>query len=253
MKVIEFEDVDFSYNSSPVLEGLELAVRAGEFIAVLGPNGAGKSTMLKLILGLLKPLRGSVRVLGFEAFRERKKFIDKIGYLPQREDLILEAPLSVLEVVKLPMMAKGKKVSREEVRRVLSVVGMDGMERKLFKELSGGQQQKVLLARALLSDPDILLLDEPFNGVDVPSQKKIIGILSEMRSKGKTVIVVVHNVNPLLHEIDRVVLLNRRIIACGKPNEVFSEENIVKAYGASIPVLICEDGFTHPLYGDQHG
>lgn len=253
MKVIEFEDVDFSYNSSPVLEGVELAVRAGEFIAVLGPNGAGKSTMLKLILGLLKPLRGSVRVLGFEAFKERKKFIDKIGYLPQREDLILEAPLSVLEVVKLPMMAKGRKVSREEVRRVLSVVGMDGMERKLFKELSGGQQQKVLLARALLPDPDILLLDEPFNGVDVPSQKKIIGILSEMRSKGKTVIVVVHNINPLLHEIDRVVLLNRKIIACGKPNEVFSEENIVKAYGASIPVLICEDGFTHPLYGDQHG
>ncbi|KUJ93968.1 MULTISPECIES: metal ABC transporter ATP-binding protein [Archaeoglobus] len=253
MKVIEFYDVSFSYNSSEVLSDLNLGIGRGEFVAVLGPNGAGKSTMLRLILGLLKPTKGTVKVLGYNAFDERDKFVGRVGYLPQREEILLEAPLTVSQVIKLPLLARGKKVGDSKLREALSMVGLDGFEDKLFSELSGGQQQKVLLARALISDPEILLLDEPFNGVDVPSQEKIVEVLAEMSSKGKTVVAVVHNINPLLHNIDRVVLLNRRIIAAGKPNEVFSEENIIKAYGTSIPIVICEEGFTHPLYGDYHG
>jgi len=253
VKVIEFEDVSFSYNSEEVLSDLDLEIGRGEFVAVLGPNGAGKSTMLKLTLGLLRPKKGTVKVLGFNAYEERDKFVDKVGYLPQREEIHLEAPLTVSQVVKLPMLAKGKKIGEESVRKALKIVGLENISNKLFSELSGGQQQKVLLARALLSDPEILLLDEPFNGVDVISQEKIVEVLSEMSSRGKTVVVVVHNINPLLHNIDRVVLLNRRIVAAGKPNEVFSEENIIKAYGTSIPIVICEEGYTHPLYGDYHG
>jgi ABC-type Mn2+/Zn2+ transport system ATPase subunit len=110
-----------------------------------------------------------------------------------------------------------------------------------------------MLARALISDPEIVLLDEPFNGVDVPSQEKIVEVLAELSNGGKTVVAVVHNINPLLHDVGRVVLLNRRLIAAGKPNKVFTEENILKAYGTSIPLVICEEGYTHPLYGDYHG
>jgi len=252
LKVIEFQDVSFSYNSEDALSGLNLEIEEGEFVAVLGPNGAGKSTMLKLILGLLKPKRGVVRVLGFNA-SERRKFAEKIGYLPQRDEIYVEAPLTVSQIVKLPMLAVGRRVNDESVRRVLEIVGLDDFSKRLFSELSGGQQQRVLLARALLPDPEILLLDEPFNGVDVPSQEKIIKVLAEMSSKGKTVVVVVHNINPLLHSVDRVVLLNRMVVAAGKPNEVFSEKNIIKAYGTSIPIVICEEGYTHPLYGDHHG
>lgn len=253
MKAIEFEDVSFSYNAEEVLSDLNLEIDKGELVAVLGPNGAGKSTMLKLILGLLRPKKGTVKVLGFNAYDERDKFVDKVGYLPQREEIHLEAPLTVSQVVKLPMLARGKKVSEERVQKALKMVGLENISNKLFSELSGGQQQKVLLARSLLSDPEILLLDEPFNAVDVLSQEKIVEVLAEMSSRGKTVVVVVHNINLLLHNIDRVVLLNRRIIAAGRPNEVFSEENIVKAYGTSIPTVICEEGYTHPLYGDYHG
>lgn len=235
------------------MSDLNLEIDKGELVAVLGPNGAGKSTMLKLILGLLRPKKGTVKVLGFNAYDERDKFVDKVGYLPQREEIHLEAPLTVSQVVKLPMLARGKKVSEERVQKALKMVGLENISNKLFSELSGGQQQKVLLARSLLSDPEILLLDEPFNAVDVLSQEKIVEVLAEMSSRGKTVVVVVHNINLLLHNIDRVVLLNRRIIAAGRPNEVFSEENIVKAYGTSIPTVICEEGYTHPLYGDYHG
>ncbi len=253
MKAVEFHNVSFSYNSTPVIEELELVIEEGEFLAVLGPNGAGKSTMLRLMLGLLRPSRGWVEVFGLNAWEEREKFVDRVSYLPQREKLMLEAPLTVAHVLKLPMLARGKKPSRESVSKALSAVGLDGFENKVFSELSGGQQQRVMLARALISDPEIVLLDEPFNGVDVPSQEKIVEVLAELSNGGKTVVAVVHNINPLLHDVGRVVLLNRRLIAAGKPNKVFTEENILKAYGTSIPLVICEEGYTHPLYGDYHG
>ncbi|WP_202319967.1 metal ABC transporter ATP-binding protein [Archaeoglobus neptunius] len=252
MKAIEFHEVSFSY-STRVLENLNLRIDGGEFVAILGPNGAGKSTMLKLVLGLLKPEKGWVEVLGFDAYRERSRFIDRISYLPQREELVMDIPLTVSQVMKLPALSRGRKVSDETVKRILSTVGMEGMADRVFNELSGGQQQRIMLARALITNPEIILLDEPFNGVDVPSQEKIVQVLGNMRSEGKTVIVVVHNINPILHDVDRVVLLNRRIVAVGKPNEVFSEKNIVRAYGTSIPLVICEEGYTHPLYGDYHG
>ncbi|WP_290597280.1 MULTISPECIES: metal ABC transporter ATP-binding protein [unclassified Archaeoglobus] len=252
MKTVILHDVSFSYDKK-VLEDLNFEIDRGEFIAILGPNGAGKTTLVKLILGLLKPEKGWIKVLGYNSFKERHKFVDLIGYLPQREEIVSELPLTVSQVVKLPLLSKGKRVGEEKVLKVLSMVGMDEEIAKRFGELSGGQQQRVLLARALVGDPEILLLDEPFNGVDIPSQEKIVEVLSDLTSKGKTVIIVVHNINPVLHEVDRVILLNRKVIATGKPNDVFTEENVIKAYGSSIPLVICEEGYTHPLYGDQHG
>jgi len=252
MKVVVFHDVSFSYDKK-VLEDLNFEIDGGEFTAILGPNGAGKTTLLKLILGLLKPEKGWIKVLGYDSFKERHKFIDLIGYLPQREEIVSELPLTVSQVVKLPLLSRGKKASDKKILKVLSMVGLEGEVTERFSELSGGQQQRVLLARALVNDPDILLLDEPFNGVDIPSQEKIVEVLSDLTSKGKTVITVLHNINPVLHEVGRVILLNRKVIATGKPNDVFTEENVIKAYGSSIPLVICEEGYTHPLYGDQHG
>ncbi len=251
MKVVVFENVSFSYDKK-VLENVSFEIDSGEFVAILGPNGAGKTTLINLIMGLLEPETGRVEVLGYDS-RERSKFIDLIGYLPQRENIVEDIPLSVFQVVKLPLVAKGKSVNEKEVYRVLEMVDMLDEADRLFSELSGGQQQRVLLARAIIHDPELILLDEPFNGVDIPSQEKIVEILHDLSENGKTVVVVVHNINPVLHEVSRVMLLNRKLVAVGKPNEVFTEENLVKAYGSSIPLVICEEGYAHPLYGDYHG
>lgn len=245
-------NVHFSFKEK-VLEDINFEIDRGEFVAILGPNGAGKTTLLKLIMGLLRPDEGVIRVFGHDPVKEREKIVNLIGYLPQRETISLDLPISVRQVLSIPFKAKGVKIREEKLIKALERVGLQDKINSAFSELSGGQQQRVLLARALINDPKLLLLDEPFNGVDVPSQEKIVSILDELREKGTTILVVVHNVNMILHHITKVMLLRKKIIAFGEPNEVFTEENIVKTYGSSIPLVICEEGYTHPLYGDHHG
>ncbi len=250
--MISARGVTFSY-TQPVVEDISFDINRGEFVAVIGPNGAGKSTLLKLILGLLKPQKGSITVFGYDAAKSKDKILEIAGYLPQRETLNHDIPLSVYQVVSMPALARGRRVSEKKVLEVLEVVDMQNFADVQFNELSGGQQQRVLIARALINDPQLLLLDEPFNGVDVPSQEKIVEALEYLTGRGLTVVAVVHNVNPLLHHIDRVMLLNKRVIAFGKPNDVLTEENIIKTYGSAIPLVVCDEGYTHPLYGDFHG
>lgn len=250
--MITAENVHFSFKEK-VLEDINFEIDEGEFVAILGPNGAGKTTLLKLIMGLLRPDEGVIRVFGYDPARKREKIVNLIGYLPQREAISLDLPLTVRQVLSIPFKAKGIKIKEERLIKALSKVGLQNKLDSSFSELSGGQQQRVLLARALIREPKLLLLDEPFNGVDVPSQEKIVDLLNELIKRGTTVIVVVHNINLILHHITKVMLLNRRIIAFGEPNDVFTEENIVKVYGSSIPLVICEEGYAHPLYGDHHG
>ncbi len=249
-KSVEMENVHFSYAKEPVLEDVSFTAYEGEFIAVLGPNGAGKTTLLRLIAGFAKPSSGKVRVFGFDPVKDRRKVLNLIGYVPQRESIHLEIPLRVGEVVEMPLKSRGVKGKVEEMLRL---VGVEKLKDKVFGELSGGQQQRVLIARALITNPKLLLLDEPFNGVDIPSQERIVELLYELSERGVSVISVVHNVNPILHHVTRVMLLRRRLIAFGKPDEVFTDENIIETYGAKIPLVVCEEGFTHPLYGDHHG
>jgi len=251
--MISVRNVYFSFGGEWVLENVDFEVDRGEFVAILGPNGAGKTTLLKLIVGLLKPDKGEIRVFGYDPARDRKKIVEFVGYLPQRETISSDLPLTVRQVLSIPFRALGLKIGEDRMIEALSKVGLEDKIDSLFNKLSGGQQQRILLARALIGDPKILLLDEPFNGVDVPSQERIIEVLDELTKKGTTVIAVVHNVNAILHHVTKVMLLNRRIIAFGEPNDVFTEENIVKAYGSSIPLVICEEGYAHPLYGDYHG
>ncbi len=251
--MIVASNVTFSYNSEPVIEDVSFRIDSGEFVAVLGPNGAGKTTLLKLILGLLKPQKGRIEVFGYDTVKDKDKVLEIAGYLPQRENLSYEIPLTVYQVVAMPLLAKGKRADESKIAELLSLVGMEDKMYAMFSELSGGQQQRVLIARALISNPKILLLDEPFSRVDVPSQEKIVNVLDTLARKGMTIIAVVHNVNPLLHHVGKVMLLNRKIIAFGSPSDVLVEDNIFKTYGSLIPLVVCKDGFAHPLYGDFHG
>ncbi|MBO8182381.1 MAG: metal ABC transporter ATP-binding protein [Archaeoglobus sp.] len=250
--------VEFGYNDQSILSDITFQVKKGEFVAITGPNGSGKTTLLKLILGILQPRKGEIVVMGYNT-REKEKIMSLAGFMPQKEHISTNFPILVKDVVMLGLGARrgivksGKAYEREGIEAIKAVGLKDEIWNKRFAELSGGQQQRVLLARALAIKPKILLLDEPFNGVDIPSQNKIIELLSELKEKDVTVLLVIHNVNPLLHEIDKIMLLNRRIIAFGKPDEIFTEENLIATYGASIPIIYCEEGFAHPVYSDIHG
>ncbi len=249
-KAVEVRDITCAYNGHVALKDVSMDVMRGEFVAVMGPNGSGKTTLLRAIAGMVKPVKGEVRVYG------------SISYMPQKDYVNVNIPMKVWDVVAMSILAKGKKfrwsvkLSEEEkkaVEEALRAVAMFELRNAPFTDLSGGQQQRVLLARSLATKPDILLLDEPFNGVDLPTQEKIINLLSELSNGGITVITVVHNVSPLIHHVSKIALLNKTLIACGKPEEVLTAENTLRAYGVSIPVTVCEEGYPHPLFGDIHG
>lgn len=155
------------------------------------------------------------------------------------------------------LTAKKKRLSflsrrdMADAREALESVGLTHLWNKKFSELSGGQQQRVMFARALAVRPRLLILDEPFNGVDIPSRNKILEALNGRENL--TTLMVVHNINPIVHHIDKVLLLNKKAIAFGTPPEVLTAENLMEAYGASIQVVRCEEGYCHPLLGDTHG
>ncbi|WP_048086213.1 metal ABC transporter ATP-binding protein [Archaeoglobus veneficus] len=259
VRAIEVENVSFSYNGVRALTDITFSVDEGEFVAVMGPNGSGKTTLLRILLGMLKPESGKVRVFGFDPCRDAEKVQSLVGFMPQKEHISTKPPLLVKDVVLMGRAArKGilSPLSKEDVekaREALEAVGLEKVWDTKFSELSGGQQQRVLLARALAVEPKLLLLDEPFNGVDIPSQNRIIELLDRLSKKGVTVLAVVHNVSPLIHHIDKILLLNKELIAYGSPGDVLMPENMIKAYGAIIPIIVCEEGFAHPLFGDTHG
>jgi ABC-type Mn2+/Zn2+ transport system ATPase subunit len=259
MYPVVLKDVEFGYNGEEVLKDITFKIDEGEFVAVMGPNGSGKTTLLKLILGLLKPKKGKIAVFGVDPSRDKDKIQNFIGFMPQKEHISSKFPILVKDVVLLGRLARKGIVSTineedmERAKEALKAVGLEDLWEKRFNELSEGQKQRVLLARALAVEPRILLLDEPFNGVDIPSQNKIIELMEDLTKKGTTVIMVVHNINPLLHHIHKVILLNRRLIAFGEVSEVLKAEKMIETYGASIPIIVCEEGFAHPLFGDTHG
>lgn len=237
---IKAKNLSYSYGKNKALDNLSFEINDGEFVAILGPNGAGKTTLLKCILGLLKA-EGDLSVLGLDPRKDRK-ILEYTSYVPQRSTLSLDMPLTVEKVLTM----QTKKLERE----ILEELELLDKMKMLFRELSGGYQQRVLIARALMRNPKIVLLDEPFNGVDLVSQEKIVQLLEKVEA---TVLVVLHNINPVLHALDKIMLLNKELIAFGSSEEVFSRENMLKLYRTEIPLVVCEEGFVHPLYGDHHG
>jgi manganese/zinc/iron transport system ATP- binding protein len=236
---IEATDLTVAYQEKPVLWDVDLEAPEGVLMAVVGPNGAGKSTLMKTILGLVPAAAGQVRIYGkpYEAQRHL------VGYVPQRGSVDWDFPTDALDVVtmglyrRLGWIKRPRKAERAAALDALDKVGMADFADRQISQLSGGQQQRVFLARALVQDAQIYLMDEPFAGVDATTERAIIGLLRELRRQGKTVLVVHHDLQTVPEYFDWVTLLNVRRIASGPVDEIFTDENLRRAYGGRIAFL----------------
>ena len=226
------EDLTVAYDREPVLWDIDLEVPSGVIMGIVGPNGAGKTTLIKAALGLIKPLSGYTSFFDLSY----KKMYKKIGYVPQKGSVDWDFPTTVFDVVLMgryghvgwikPPRSKDKKIANEALDRV----GMLAYKNRQISELSGGQQQRVFIARALAQEADIYFMDEPFQGVDVKTEKAIVTLFNELKSNDKTVIVVHHDLNTVNAYFDWVTLLNIKVIASGPVKDVYTEENIAKTY-----------------------
>ncbi len=240
MWAIEVDDLTVAYRDHPVLWDIDLRIPPGVLLAVVGPNGAGKTTLIKAILGLVPPVAGQVRILGRPYAEQRKR----VGYVPQRGSVDWDFPTNVLDVVlmgtygRLGWFRRPGRVEREQARQALDLVGMLKYADRQISQLSGGQQQRVFLARALVQEAEVYLMDEPFQGVDAATERAIVQILQNLRDKGRTVVVVHHDLQTVRDYFDWLTLLNVRLIAHGPVAEVFTEANLRQAYGsrALLPV-----------------
>jgi len=236
---LEVEDLTVAYADKPVLWDIDLQVPKGVKMAIIGPNGAGKSTLVKAAMGLVKPVAGEVRIFG----RSRERAEGQIAYVPQRATLSWDFPTDVIDVVtmgtygRVGWFRRCGAAENEEAMAALEQVGMTDFARRPIAALSGGQQQRVLLARALVQDAPIYILDEPFQGVDAPTERAIIEVLNELADLGKTIIVVHHDLQTITEYFDAVLLLNVRAIDSGSVEEVFTEENLRLTFGGRVGVL----------------
>jgi manganese/zinc/iron transport system ATP- binding protein len=236
---IEATDLTVAYQEKPVLWDVDLEAPEGVLMAVVGPNGAGKSTLMKTILGLVTAAAGQVRIYG-KPYAEQRRLV---GYVPQRGSVDWDFPTDALDVVTMGLyrrvgwIRRPGKAERGLAMEALEKVGMADFADRQISQLSGGQQQRVFLARALVQDAQVYLMDEPFAGVDATTERAIIALLRELRRQGKTVLVVHHDLQTVPEYFDWVTLLNVRRIASGPVAEVFTEENLRRAYGGRIAFL----------------
>ncbi|AHY47507.1 ABC-type Mn/Zn transport systems ATPase component [Rubrobacter radiotolerans] len=228
-----------AYREKPVLWDVSFDVPEGQLVAVVGPNGAGKTTLLKVVMELMEPAAGRTLVYG-KPFREVRQ---RVGYVPQRGSVDWDFPTSALDVVMMGLYGRlgwfrrpGKK-ERERALECLEKLGLAAYAGRQISQLSGGQQQRVFLARALAQDADLYLTDEPFAAVDYSTERAIVELLRELRGRGKTVLVVHHDLGTVPEYFDRVVILNRTLIAEGPVGEVFTRENLSTAYGGNVSYL----------------
>jgi len=256
-EIINVQNLTVSYDKEPVIEDISFKLNEPVITVILGPNGAGKTTLLKALMGMIKPNKGSVEIFGIDPFSEPFKVRQLIGYVPQRDKIIRSIPLKVKDVILMGILTKRKwprillRKDIDKMKEMLEFLNLNDISDKPFGQLSGGQQQKVLLARALISEPKILILDEPFNGVDAKSQSYIIEKIKFLRHTNNiTVLIVTHDINPLIDITEKLILLNKNLIAMGKPLEVLTEEMLAKTYGGGKVILIQDRCFT--ITGDVH-
>jgi manganese/zinc/iron transport system ATP- binding protein len=237
--LLEMRNLTVHYDARPAIADVSLDVFAGETVSLLGPNGAGKSTLLKVIAGMLPASHGSVHFNGSTLGGANPS----ISYIPQRAGADWSFPISVLEAVELglprttPRWRGFSHPERARARAALDQVGMDTHAGVQIGALSGGQQQRVFLARALLDRGSILLLDEPFTGVDVPTQELFVTLFDEFRAEGTAIVYATHDLAQAARTSDRVVLLNRQVIAAGPPGQVMIEETLRETFGGQVLFL----------------
>lgn len=233
MNAIEVENLTIHYDQTPVLWDLSFTLPKGIICGVAGPNGAGKSTLLKAAVGLVKPRSGRIALLGEPLGKMRKR----IAYIPQRESIDWDFPIIASDVVlmgryhRFGFWSRPRPADRAAALRALDQLGMNACAGRQIGQLSGGQQQRLFIARALVQEPDILLMDEPFRGVDLATEKSIIELLRNLRNEGKTVMIVFHDLLNAESYFDYLLLLNRRLIACGPVSETFNSQFLRRAFG----------------------
>lgn len=238
-KTIVVRGLSVSYDKKRVLTNINLDLKSNSIYGVIGPNGAGKSTLFKAILELIDINSGKIRVLGNEVDDVRKK----VAYVPQRDDIDWNFPATVMDVVlqgRYPHKQIIQSMNKLDVKiaeNALEDLGISDLRDRQIGQLSGGQQQRVFIARALAQEAEIFFLDEPFVGVDIMTEEKIISILKRLRDQNKTLLVVHHDLSTVEKYFDHVILLNQRLIACGKTSELFNPENIAKTYGPQLTIL----------------
>jgi len=236
---VDVHDLTVAYHRKPVLWDVDVEIPAGRLVAIVGPNGAGKSTLLKAILGLVPVASGRISVLGAPLGEVRRR----IGYVPQRESVDFDFPVNAMDVVlmgrygHLGWFRRVGSNDRTIARRCLERMGMLSHARRQIGQLSGGQQQRVFLARALAQEAELYLMDEPFAGVDATTEEAIVDVLRELRSAGRSVIAVHHDLQSVPEYFDHVVLLNLRLVASGPVESAFTHDNLARTFGRRLSVL----------------
>lgn len=238
--IIELKNVTCGYGGKVVFKNLSLKLEKGQFAGIVGPTGSGKSTLLKTILGIVKPMRGKIRLLNQEV---NKLSPGTVGYVPQLETIDWDFPITVVQVIMmglynrmgfLPWLGKKDKMS---VYELMERLGIKDCAPHAIRDLSGGQQQRAFLARALIGNPEILVLDEPTVGIDVKTQHEVLHILSELNNDGVTIIITTHDLNAVAAHLPWIICFNNGLVAEGKPADVFTKETLKKTYGADMVII----------------
>lgn len=236
---LSIHDVTVAYHRKPVLWDVDYDAPAAALVAIVGPNGAGKSTLIKASLGLTPIASGRVEFWGEPYSKARRR----VGYVPQRESVDWEFPVSALDVVCMGRYASigwfrpVRRADRDAAMECLQRLGLADLAQRQISQLSGGQQQRVFIARALAQQADLYLMDEPLAGVDATTEKVIIDVLRDLRSKGKTVLVVHHDLQTVPEYFDHALLLNARVVAAGPVKAVFTPANLTRTYGGRLTAL----------------
>ncbi len=236
---LETHDLTVAYHKRPVIYRVDLAVPPGRIVGIMGPNGAGKSTLIKAVMGIVPPVSGWVKIFGEPASRALRR----VGYVPQRESVDWDFPVNVMDVVlmgrygRLGLGRRPDARDREIARECLEKLGMLPFADRQIANLSGGQQQRVFLARALAQESDLYLMDEPFAGVDATTEAAIVTLLHELKARGKTILVVHHDLTSARQYFDMLLLINMHVVAFGETADVFTDALLQKTYGGRLTIL----------------
>ena len=256
--ILDVHHLTVKYDNRLALEEVTFHLHAGERVAVVGPNGAGKSTLFKVIVGVKVPYSGNVQIFG-----SRPGGHVCIGYVPQHSQVDWSFPVTVADVVMMGRVAQvgmlrwPRNSDRQRVRQALEIVGLVDLASRQIRQLSGGQQQRMFIARALAQEAELMLMDEPLTGLDTPSQEGLLGLLDTLQRQDVTVMVATHDLDQAGRHFDRLMLLNRRLIGFGRPQDVLQAERLRRAYGGRLRLLedeqsvlalddtCCDDGEAH--------
>jgi manganese/iron transport system ATP-binding protein len=233
--ILDVRHLSFRYNGRFALEDITFHLHESERVAVVGPNGAGKSTLFKVVSGVLPPTSGEVKIFG-----SRPHGHVCIAYIPQRSQVDWNFPVNVADVVMMGRSAKlgplnwPRKKDWDYVQHALETVELSDLGSYQISQLSGGQQQRMFIARALAQEAELMLMDEPLNGLDTPAQEAILSLLDRLQKENVTVMVATHDLEQAANHFDRIMLLNHRIIAFGNPDRVLQTNNLLRAYGGRL-------------------